>query len=193
MGNNVDCGCIKQTTPDPDSKTTIVKQSSPKTTVTRTSAQNLFNTPFELQSQSNEKPVNANFNSGTQSFAEADHRPDPSKVRILTELPNFENKLSHLLFDRLPEFEFSHPEYEMEGAIFLEPPLIELKGCNGVYEGSWLTGERNGRGKMFFKDGSIYVGYWKSDKAHGYGRIVHKDGDIYEGEWKNDVAHGKGT
>jgi len=50
---------------------------------------------------------------------------------------------------------------------------------------------RNGKGKVFYKDGTLqYEGELKNDMYNGKGKY-YKDGTlIYEGEWKNWVFQG---
>ncbi len=55
---------------------------------------------------------------------------------------------------------------------------IEMKN-GGVYDGEWLEGMRDGKGKHTWPDKSYYEGEWKQDKADGNGKLVHVDGDIY--------------
>lgn len=45
--------------------------------------------------------------------------------------------------------------------------------------GFWYKGERCGRGKQIWPDGSIYEGYWDRNTANGQGRLIHADGDAY--------------
>jgi hypothetical protein len=70
---------------------------------------------------------------------------------------------------------------------------LELES-SAKYDGEWnkSTGEREGRGKQTWADGSVYEGYWLNGKANGRGRLIHADGDIYEGNWKDDKAEGYG-
>ncbi len=37
-------------------------------------------------------------------------------------------------------------------------------------------------------DGSLYEGYWVNGMANGRGRMIHADGNYYEGDWVNDKA-----
>ena len=61
------------------------------------------------------------------------------------------------------------------------------------YEGNFLFGKREGRGKRINVDGSQYVGEYKEDQPCGYGVYTWKDGEEYDGQWKNGLFHGKGT
>lgn len=75
------------------------------------------------------------------------------------------------------------------GVIKLEK--VELD--NGItYEGEWLQGMRQGKGKQIWADGSEYEGEWKENQANGQGTLYHSDGDVYEGQWAQDKANGYG-
>ena len=83
------------------------------------------------------------------------------------------------------------------------------------YEGQInSTGMRQGKGRVFYPNGSFYEGYWNEDLFQGRGRYIDlvedsvyegsfnkgtkeghgiltdRDGDIYNGEWHNDLKHG---
>lgn len=40
------------------------------------------------------------------------------------------------------------------------------------YEGNFLNGEKDGKGKYTFQDGSIYEGNFKNDVPEGEGTII---------------------
>lgn len=67
----------------------------------------------------------------------------------------------------------------------------ELEG-HAIYIGQWKNGNKHGKGKQIWSDGSIYEGFSKNGMANGKGRLIHADGDVYEGDWKDDRAHGQG-
>ena len=71
-----------------------------------------------------------------------------------------------------------------------KPTLLE----NGaIYVGEWnVENQRHGKGKVFFKDGSIFEGHWLYGMVNGLGRHIHSDGAYYLGQWKDDMVHGKG-
>jgi hypothetical protein len=73
-----------------------------------------------------------------------------------------------------------------------EPFLLEE---GNVYIGEWDvdTGERTGRGKILFKNGSLFEGTFHKNKVNGHGRLIKEDGEMYTGDWKNDMYHGEGT
>jgi len=59
--------------------------------------------------------------------------------------------------------------------------------ANGnIYEGQWKNNQRNGNGKMIWKNGE-----WKNDR-YGDDKYIFKNGDFYEGQWKNDQRNGNG-
>jgi hypothetical protein len=62
----------------------------------------------------------------------------------------------------------------------------------GKYEGEWIDGAANGKGRFWHADGDTYEGVWMHDKANGYGLYQHADGARYLGYWKDDVQNGKG-
>lgn len=57
-----------------------------------------------------------------------------------------------------------------------------------IYQGEWdkRTNLRDGRGIVVWENGTRYDGFFLRGKANGRGRIVHVDGDVYEGEWCDD-------
>ena len=59
-----------------------------------------------------------------------------------------------------------------------------------MYRGTWLGGFRDGKGEIFWKDGTSYQGEWVLGTAHGQGQFVDKVGNIYEGSFFNSMAHG---
>lgn len=70
-----------------------------------------------------------------------------------------------------------------------EPRKLENQA---TYIGQWLNGQKHGRGKQIWPDGSFYEGYWYQNQAHGKGRLIHCQGTVYEGYWALDQAHGQG-
>ena len=62
-----------------------------------------------------------------------------------------------------------------------------------IYEGDYLNGERNGKGKEYDKLGKlIYEGEFKNGKRDGKGKIYKNEQLFYEGELKNGERQGKG-
>jgi len=59
------------------------------------------------------------------------------------------------------------------------------------YEGSFVKGEKSGKGKYYFDEG-MYEGHFVSDKFHGEGIMIMNDGRTIRGDWKNGLLEGKG-
>jgi len=51
-----------------------------------------------------------------------------------------------------------------------------------VYEGQWVAGVRQGKGKISYSDGSYYRGDFQKDQMWGRGVYVGADGSQYDGE-----------
>ena len=50
-----------------------------------------------------------------------------------------------------------------------------------------------GRGKEFYSNGDLrYEGEYVDGRREGKGKYIWRDGDHYEGYQKNDLRHGKG-
>lgn len=86
---------------------------------------------------------------------------------------------------------------EKQAALLLEDhPRLEWMSfarANGdFYEGETLSGKPHGKGKTFFKDGSVHEGEYHNLFRCGRGREYRGDAAIYEGDYKNDLRHGTG-
>ncbi|KAL4437860.1 hypothetical protein ABPG74_001031 [Tetrahymena malaccensis] len=132
-------------------------------------------------------------NSNRQSANKLDETSDhiPPHLNKLDQLPDFSNEFTREVLEKLGEFVYDQDEEES----FLDLPFFgpcEMEN-NAFYIGQWRHGQRWGRGKQVWSDGSQYEGYWKNDMANGKGRLIHADGDVFEGNWLNDKAHGKGV
>lgn len=53
------------------------------------------------------------------------------------------------------------------------------------YEGNFVKGDKNGKGKYYFEDG-MYEGGFLNDRFHGEG-IMIMNGRTVRGEWKNGL------
>ena len=51
-----------------------------------------------------------------------------------------------------------------------------------MYEGQWVAGVRQGKGKIIYSDGSYYRGDFQKDQMWGRGVYVGADGSQYDGE-----------
>ena len=56
-----------------------------------------------------------------------------------------------------------------------------------TYNGEWLDGMRDGKGKHKMDSGLQYTGEWLLDKRHGFGKQQFDNGDVYFGQWENDL------
>ena len=65
---------------------------------------------------------------------------------------------------------------------------------NGEYYiGEMLNGLRHGKGKEYYKNGTImYDGNFVNGKREGDGKYIDESGNYYIGQWLNDLQHGKG-
>jgi hypothetical protein len=66
------------------------------------------------------------------------------------------------------------------------------------FEGNFVAGQRQGKGRVVFFNGDIYDGMWLNDKRSGTGVYLYGSGspwsgDRYEGLWRDDNMHGAGT
>ena len=62
-----------------------------------------------------------------------------------------------------------------------------------VYEGEWVAGHREGRGRLVYTNGAVYEGQFCADKKSGRGTYFHASGDRYTGEWKSGKYDGRGA
>ena len=61
-----------------------------------------------------------------------------------------------------------------------------------IYEGEWVEGKREGKGRLTLKDGSVYEGEFKSGLKEGKGKLVYPSGNYYDGIWKGGKKEGDG-
>ena len=62
-----------------------------------------------------------------------------------------------------------------------------------LYEGEYLNGEKNGKGKEYEYDCLVYEGEYLNGKRNGKGKEYNLDGSLsYEGEYLNGKRNGKG-
>jgi hypothetical protein len=72
---------------------------------------------------------------------------------------------------------------------------VEMAWPNGSrYQGQIITatGVREGRGKLYYGNGSIYEGEFRNDTPDGHGLLRFNNGAVYEGEFAGGEANGKG-
>ena len=51
------------------------------------------------------------------------------------------------------------------------------------YEGDYVNGEREGKGKYAMSNGDVYVGEHKDGMWHGKGKLTYANGKVEEGIW----------
>lgn len=61
-----------------------------------------------------------------------------------------------------------------------------------IYDGEYKNGKQNGQGTFTYPSGSTYVGEFKDDKFNGQGTLTLKDGVKYVGKFKDNKRHGQG-
>ncbi len=68
-----------------------------------------------------------------------------------------------------------------------------IRGEVGTYLGNWLNGQREGFGRMVYRNGAVYEGPWKNNQREGKGVLTYAEGSEYEGDWVNDTRNGHGN
>ena len=111
-------------------------------------------------------------------------------VTVLNSIPDYSNEFTREVLDRLGEFNYNEHEPEVQRKLqeFKGLPTygpVEMENA-ALYMGQWKNGQRHGKGKQIWSDGSQYEGFWANDMANFRGRLIHSDGDVYEGLWLND-------
>ena len=99
-------------------------------------------------------------------------------------IPSTEAKVRHALCGK---FDFGGPS---DKKFFTLQVISEGNYYHGEID---EDGNPDGKGSMFFSDGTLYEGGWKSGKMHGKGRIISLLGDLCTGEFVNGRMTGKGV
>lgn len=60
------------------------------------------------------------------------------------------------------------------------------------YSGQWRNNRFHGDGTRRFKNGNVYNGNYVDGKRQGQGKCYFANGDMYSGDWKDDTIHGFG-
>ncbi|CAD8167607.1 unnamed protein product [Paramecium octaurelia] len=61
------------------------------------------------------------------------------------------------------------------------------------YVGEKINGKKEGRGRLYYKEGGYYDGNWKNDRINGQGVLYYASGrPAYDGEWIDDKFQGLG-
>ena len=83
---------------------------------------------------------------------------------------------------------------EMDSQNFSNPKKGIMFSPNMDYfEGEFLSGKKEGKGKLIYNNGTEYIGNFKNNKPDGYGQLTQENGEIYQGEWKEGKINGHGT
>lgn len=67
-----------------------------------------------------------------------------------------------------------------------------LDPVGNIYEGNWVNGKLNGKGKATQFNGDTYEGDYSDSKREGQGTYTFKTGDVYFGHFANNSINGKG-
>lgn len=68
-----------------------------------------------------------------------------------------------------------------------------LREPNGVYEGQFVKGEKQGQGVYSFSNGLKYEGEYRAGLKRGTGTIFNcNDSVAYTGDFYDDLPHGEG-
>jgi len=59
--------------------------------------------------------------------------------------------------------------------------------------GTYVEGQRTGKGKYIWKDGRYFDGQYAGDKKSGPGKIIWPNGRVYDGHFDEDYIHGPGV
>ena len=71
--------------------------------------------------------------------------------------------------------------------------ILYYKDGKIEYDGDFIKGKREGKGKYFFENGYYYIGEWLNNFMNGKGTVYYNNGTIlYEGDWVGDKKEGNG-
>lgn len=66
------------------------------------------------------------------------------------------------------------------------------RGDELKYEGEMRNNLRQGKGRIYYKNGVVYVGNFHENTRHGHGILELNGVNIFEGEWFSDAIQGEG-
>ena len=99
--------------------------------------------------------------------------------------------------DSFSKFSKNLPTHYANIDLTSEPPIPFYLEDGAIYQGEFINGYPNGKGKIIYPDGqskiSSYEGDVKYGRMNGVGTIVQRDGIIYTGNVQNGMANGKGV
>ena len=68
------------------------------------------------------------------------------------------------------------------------------QSSNGnLYEGEFVSGKYQGKGKITFNDGDVYQGMFSAGKMNGDGIYTYSGGNSYSGSFSNGSMNGNGV
>ena len=70
--------------------------------------------------------------------------------------------------------------------------IIQNENGKIIYNGQFIKGKKNGKGKLILSNGSEYYGDFKNDLLEGNGIFKWNDNKYYNGEWNNNCINGFG-
>ena len=62
-----------------------------------------------------------------------------------------------------------------------------------IYEGDFVFNQKEGIGKLVYKDKGTYYGYWQGGQRSNEGVFTYPNQDLYSGNWVNGKKEGTGT
>jgi hypothetical protein len=101
-----------------------------------------------------------------------------------------------MLTKQIPnEFNILFKKYPQDIEPHVQKKWTKLKIADGVYIGqiNSMSGELEGRGVFYWKNGTKYIGYFRKNSLHGYGLLLDKNNQIiYDGLFYYNKRNGYG-
>jgi len=120
------------------------------------------------------------------------------KLSILEEMLKFAGDQVKSTFKKIGPFKVKPSDVpdevkDNEGNIEFRSGIAKISSKEW-YWGEWLAGTdiKHGRGIYWYRDKNIYEGFWINGKINGKGRMISKN-YVYQGNWINGNATGKGV
>merc|ERR1712072_1647430 len=77
-----------------------------------------------------------------------------------------------------------HLQWKLENGVRDGKGKYSYKEDEGVYEGNWVDGIKQGAGKYTFGSGDVFTGTYENNVRHGEGKLVKADGEERTENWK---------
>ena len=111
-------------------------------------------------------------------------------AKIISDLINISPNIVKIIITQnnnlfIGELEPNNNQYPKKGILF--SPNMDY------YEGEFIAGKKEGKGKLIYNNGTEYSGNFKNNKPDGYGQLTQENGEVYQGEWKEGKINGHGT